>query len=93
MIDGEVKELTDVQGLPVGEYGEDGFWRRVGRPIVDFKNKICTRITLTQDLPGLHCNMRQVNVYVGDNILYEQLPLTSCEGITYKIEELDDAVE
>lgn len=41
-----------------------------------------TRITVTQDLPGLHCNMERVRVYQGANVIWEG-PLHNLEGVTY----------
>jgi hypothetical protein len=41
-----------------------------------------TRITVTETLAGLHCNMDEVSIYVGDDLVW-QAPRMNCESVTY----------
>lgn len=45
-------------------------------------NQRITRITVQQDLPGLHCNMRRVCVWTGDDLAFEA-PVHAVAGIGY----------
>lgn len=67
--------------------GESRFWQ-VGRPIWTRKahGPAVTRITVQQDLPGLHCNMRRVCIWIGDKMVVEA-PLHSLAAVGYPIPE------
>ncbi len=80
----ETREALSVSGLPIGPNGEDGIYYRVGAPYWrDGKNVgPVTRITVTRDLPGLHCDMERVRVFDGESLIFEA-PLHSIEGVTY----------
>ncbi len=41
-----------------------------------------SRITVTADLPGLHCNLERVRIFVGNACVYE-CALHSVEGVFY----------
>ena len=45
-----------------------------------------TRILVSDDLPGLHCNMERVRVYVGDQVAFEA-PVHAVEVIQYRIDK------
>lgn len=82
------REAVLVTGIPQGEHGEDGISYGVGydyRRFVDGQWKIVgkvSRITVTEDLPGLHCNMERVRVFDGDTMIFEA-PLHNLEGVQY----------
>lgn len=84
----EAREAFSVQTMPVGPNGEDAIYYCVGRPYYRFvegahKNVgTVSRITVTRDLPGLHCDMERVRVFDGETMIYEA-PLHSLEGVTY----------
>jgi hypothetical protein len=44
---------------------------------------IVTRITVQRDLPGLHCDLWRVCVWVGDTMIVE-VPLHNTIGVGYK---------
>jgi len=76
------------EAISMSAPGEDGEYYAVGRGyqrVVDGKYKIVgdvSRITVTDDLPGLHCDMERVRVYDGDTVIFEA-PLHSLEGVRY----------
>lgn len=82
------REAIIITGMPVGELGEDALRYAVGQPYNQLdgnvwrKAGIVSRITVTDDLPGLHCNMERVRVFDGDHMIFEA-PLHSLEGIVY----------
>lgn len=83
-----IREAIAVTGIPQGEHGEDGIYYAVGndyrRVVVnswEIVGKV-SRITVTDDLPGLHCNMERVRVYDGDTIIFEA-PLHNVESVMY----------
>jgi len=84
----EVREAEAIHGMPIGETGEDGTFYRVGnkylRPVGNTYAPAgtVTRITVTADLPGLHCNLERVRVFDGETMIFEA-PLHSLEGVTY----------
>lgn len=43
-----------------------------------------TRITVQEDLPGLHCNMRRVCVWVGEAMVAEA-PVATIKAIGYPV--------
>jgi hypothetical protein len=45
-----------------------------------------SQITVSRDLPGLHCNMERVCVYVGEHMVWEA-PLHALESVTYALPE------
>ena len=45
-----------------------------------------TKITVTEDLPGLHCYLERVRVWIGDTCILEA-PTTSLDSIEYAVEE------
>lgn len=85
---GDAREATSISGLPRGQNGEDGvyyavgcpYWQTVENTVLKLGN--VTRIAVTCDLPGLHCDMERVRVYDGDTVIYEA-PLHNLEGIAY----------
>ena len=82
------REAIALSGFPQGEHGEDGIYYSVGhgyRRIVGNSWQIAgkvSRITVTDDLTGLHCNMERVRVYDGDTLIFEA-PLHNLEGVQY----------
>lgn len=82
------RQATTLYGQPRGETREDGIEYAVGRAYyrwVDGNWKIagtCTRITVSDDLPGLHCDMWRVQAFDGDALIFEA-PLHSLEGVAY----------
>lgn len=84
----KVREAVSISGVPMGGTGEDGIFYHVGRPYHRlFVNSYevagtVTRITVTDDLPGLHCNLERVRVFDGDTMIFEA-PLHSLEGVCY----------
>lgn len=84
----ESREAAIITGTPMGEHGEDGIFYAVGHPYrrpVGNEWKVVgtvSRITVTEDLPGLHCNMERVRVFDGDTMIFEA-PLHSLEGVAY----------
>ena len=78
----EVKEAVSAAGLPVGVHGDEGFFAKVGVRFGGSNGPEVTRITVTNDLPGLHCSMERVRVFAGDELLWEG-PLHSLEGVSY----------
>lgn len=83
-----VREAISVSGFPMGADGEDGLFYRVGgsywRTVGGSAQKAgtVTRITVTDDLPGLHCDLERVRVYDGDTVIFEG-PLHNLEGVHY----------
>lgn len=84
----DTREATSISGVPCGQDGEDGIHYAVGRDYLrpsgsswKVAGKV-SRITVTQDLPGLNCNMERVRVFDGETMIYEA-PLHSLEGVTY----------
>jgi len=85
----EVRDAISVKGFPVGLYGEDFTTYKVGQPYSGYadgrwKQKLGTvsRITVTEDLPGLHCNMERVRVWDDDMVIAE-MPLHNLELVCY----------
>lgn len=79
MTNTEEREAMAVYGIPCGE--EPGICYLVGQ-IYAAKRGPVTRITVTADLPGLHCDMERVRVYDGDAVIFEA-PLHNLEGVSY----------
>ena len=68
--------------------GECHFWR-VGKPFYNLASAskpIITRITVQHDLPGMHCNMRRVCVWIGD-VMVAEAPVATITAIGYPIPE------
>lgn len=80
----EIMEADWAESLP-DQDGESRFWR-VGQGIWTGKSHgpAITRITVQQDLPGLHCNMRRVCVWIGD-VMVVEAPVHSLSAIGYPI--------
>ena len=84
----ETREAVSFSGMPCGDQGEDAIHYQVGRNyarLIDGKYQnagTVTRITVTEDLPGLHCNLERVRVFDGDTMIFEA-PLHSLEGVNY----------
>lgn len=82
------RDAIAIYGVPSGPTGEDGTFYGVGRQYhrsVGNAMQVAgtvSRITVTDDLPGLHCNMERVRVFDGDTMIYEA-PLHSLEGVSY----------
>jgi len=80
----ETRNATMVSGVPTGEHGEDGFHAAVDQNF-PYHNKaapVVTSITVTQDLPGMYCNLERVRVWASDALLWEG-PLHNLEGVRY----------
>ena len=83
-----IREAFAISGVPMGINGEEGQYYQVGAPYrrpvgIQWKDVgTVTRITVTTDLPGLHCDMERVRVYDGDAVIFEA-PLHNLEGVTY----------
>lgn len=83
-----MREAVTITGMPQGELGEDGIYYAVGqvyRRLDGNSWKVAgtvSRITVTDDLPGLHCNMERVRVFDGETMIFEA-PLHSLEGVAY----------
>lgn len=80
----KVREATEVHGMPMGSTGEDGFCFSVGRNLyLNGKTPhVVTRITITEDLPGPHCFLERVRVYVGETVVFEA-PLHNMQAAFY----------
>ncbi|MCF1502158.1 hypothetical protein L0F51_00055 [Afifella sp. H1R] len=82
------REATIVTGIPWGQDGEEGIYYQLGskyrRPVGNTWEDVgvVSRITVTDDLPGLHCNMERVRVFDGETVIFEA-PLHSLEGVAY----------
>lgn len=87
-----IREAFSVTGIPQGEHGENGFYYEVGHTyhrLVERQWKIVgkvSRITVTDDLPGMYCNMERVRVYDGETLIFEA-PLHNVEGVCYPAPE------
>lgn len=74
--------------LPSGLINEDGMYFRVGYhhtttqdgKLVDLGE--VTRVVVEDDLPGLHCNLLQVKVYIGETLI-AAAPMTSAICVCY----------
>jgi hypothetical protein len=69
----------------------DGESMRVGNPWASGRtarkdDPPITRITVSDDLPGMYCNMERARVWVGDRCVFEA-PLHNLEGVEYPMEE------
>ena len=84
-VDAKVRQAKIVSGVPCGEHGEDGFHAAVGQhfPYHDKSAPMVAEITVTADLPGLHCDMERVRVWAADRVLLWEVPLHSLEGVRY----------
>ncbi|QPC87073.1 hypothetical protein GA830_10235 [Mesorhizobium sp. NBSH29] len=87
MVD-DIRHAESISGIPRGDCGDEGIHYHVGSPYVRrilgeyaIGGKV-TSITVTADLPGLHCNMERVRVFDGETMIFEA-PLHSLEGVTY----------
>lgn len=84
MSDHEVMEAKWVDASPDADGNIASFG--VGASAFDASGQIrnITRITVQQDLPGMHCNMRRVCVWVGEHLLFEA-PVHNVQGIGYAV--------
>ncbi len=77
---GMVRSAHAVFGMACGD--EPGLHAEVG-----FKfgkdQLMVTHINITDDLPGLHCNMERVRVWADEKLLFEG-PLHNLEGVLYR---------
>lgn len=82
----DIKEAIWAEG-PRDCDGSGTFWK-VGSHIHNHPQQsvIITRITVQEDLPGLHCNMRRVCVWVGETMVAEA-PVHALIGIGYALPE------
>ena len=67
--------------------GQQSHWR-VGKSIWTpgiGSGAVITRITVQEDVPALHCNMRRVCVWVCDQLAVEA-PFHSLEAVGYPVE-------
>ena len=85
-MDHEIMEAARAQAPP-DQAGASRIWT-VGKPIWTGKahGPAVTRITVQQDLPGLHCNMRRVCIWIGETMVVEA-PLHSLAAVGYAIPE------
>lgn len=85
MSDHPTMEASWVQFPPQGD--DEGNFYRIGgnfyQPVAG--SRTITRITVQHDLPGLHCNLRRVCVWVGDQLAIEA-PLHAVEAVGYPLE-------
>lgn len=83
--------MTDVIEAAWAATGPDAdgdcfFWC-VGKPLYGAgaeHRPTITRITVQEDLPGLHCNMRRVCVWVGEAMVAEA-PVATIKAIGYPV--------
>lgn len=74
-------------------FADEGIMR-VGRPWAsggrqpNKEDPEITAITVTADLPGLHCDLERVRVWVGSTCVYE-CPMHMVEGVEYPLQEGD----
>lgn len=71
--------------FPPKDGGDSAFYKAGYYIGVPGKMRTITRITVQQDLPGLHCNLRRVCIWVGDQLAIEA-PLHSVEAVGYPLE-------
>lgn len=85
-MDQETKDAIWAEGLPDAD-GNTNFWK-VGQGIWtgSARGPAITRITVQHDLPGLHCNLRRVCVWIGETMVAEA-PLHSLAAVGYAIPE------
>ena len=71
--------------------GQQSHWH-VGKTIWQdgAPGAVITRITVQEDLPGLHCNMRRVCVWVG-GVLAAEAPVHSLEAVGYPVAASEDS--
>ena len=81
----ETRNATAVFGFPQGIEGSDAFHAAVGQnfPYHDKAAPMVETITVTCDLPGIHCNMERVRVWAADWVLLWEGPLHNLEGVKY----------
>jgi hypothetical protein len=81
----ETRNAKSVTGLPKGDLGEDAFFTQVGFhfPYHNKNAPVVEMITVTGDLPGLHCNLERVRVWGPDALLLWEGPLHNLEGVSY----------
>lgn len=84
-MDHPVMEAAWAETLPDHD-GDAGFWKVGGEIWNGPYSRRITRITVQQDLPGLHCNLRRVCVWVGD-VLAAEAPLHSLAAVGYPVPE------
>ena len=82
------KEAIRVEGQPQGEDGTDCWSFAVGFQYGQmdgtkwrFPVGTVSRITVTDDLPGLHCNMERIRVYDGETVIAE-MPMIKAPALT-----------
>lgn len=86
------REAIQISGMPVGEHGEDGIYYAVGHSYTRREGNnwkragIVSRIVVTDDLPGVYCNMERVRVFDGETLVFEA-PLHNLEGVAYAVPE------
>jgi hypothetical protein len=80
-----MRNAISATGCPVGEYGEDYFFAKVGLnfPYYDKSGPIVESITVTNDLDGPNCDMDRVRVFGAENTLLWEGPLHNLEGVSY----------
>jgi len=83
------RDAESVNGPPVGEHGEEFTYYRVGLTYAGYVDGIwkrelgiVSRITITEDLPGLHRNMERVRVWDNNKVIAE-MPLHNMEHVSY----------
>lgn len=84
-MDNNIRKAHAVE-TPMDVNGESSYYI-VGGLI--YQGPICytiTKITVQEDLPGLHCNMRRVLVWVEDRVAVE-IPLHNCVQVIYDLSE------
>jgi hypothetical protein len=84
MTDHKTMEATWAETLPDSD-GESRLWA-IGKP-ADWRVKNgpkVTRITIQQDLPGLHCNLRRVCIW-SDETLVAEAPLHNLQAVGYAL--------
>lgn len=85
-MDDDIKDAIWAETAPDAD-GDTRQWA-VGTGIWDGKKRgpAVTRITVQQDLPGLHCNLRRVCIWIGETMVAEG-PVHSMQAIGYPLPE------
>ena len=70
------KQIQSVE-FPSYLVGEEGVYLEVGKPFYIHENNQSkdigpvTSITLQDDVPGLHCNLWSVKVWIGEKLVFD----------------------
>lgn len=84
-MDNNIRKAHTVE-TPTDGNGENSYYIVGGLVYQGLDSYTITKITVQEDLPGLHCNMRRVLVWVGDRVAVE-IPLHNCVQVIYDLSE------